>query len=387
MLSFGERLKTLRRESGFSQSYIAEQIGVSIQSVSNWECDNTMPDISQIVPLASILGISTDCLLGVGKDQNGERKKLEENVKKIWAKYSVNTAENNADYMVYELYKDYLRKYPLDYDIKYLCALALNDYLTVSKNRNKFVIPKKEFDELYCECDRMLCSICDNDRNTQRKINAAELRIRHFLLCEKWSDAENLAEEMPEFCGIKENVMRMIYRQRGEKQKAADSAQSASKIKLRDYILSLYYRAKCISEKNETDKTDAVNAWKDMEYASKEFLRLYLNIDDFEVNNYENNPYCCLITSFTSRCADYLDISDTENALSCIEKATDIAIEMYNWVIQNCSDKLIIEDIKFFVSHTPSWCYRFCKHDNSKIAENERYKKCENRIAKTLGNK
>ena len=181
--------------------------------------------------------------------------------------------------------------------------------------------------------------------------------------------------------------MRMIYRQKGEKQKAADSAQSASKIKFRDYILSLYYRAKCISEKNETDKTDAVNAWKDMEYASKEFLRLYLNIDDLEVNNYENNPYCCLITSFTSRCADYLDISDTENALSCIEKATDIAIEMYNWVIQNCSDKLIIEDIKFFVSHTPSWCYRFCKHDNSKIAENERYKKCENRIAKTLGNK
>lgn len=387
MLSFGERLKTLRRESGFSQSYIAEQIGVSIQSVSNWECDNTMPDISQIVPLASVLDVSTDCLLGVGKDQNGERRKLEEDIKKIWAEYSVNTAENNADYMVYELYKDYLRKYPLNYDIKYLCALALNDYLTVSKNRNKFVIPKKEFDELYCECDRMLCSICDNDRNTQRKINAAELRIRHFLLCEKWSDAENLAEEMPEFCGIKENIMRMIYRQRGEKQKAADSAQSASKIKFRDYILSLYYRAKCISEQNEIDKTDAVNAWKDMEYASKEFLRLYLNIDDLEVNNYENNPYCCLITSFTSRCADYLDISDTENALSCIEKATDIAIEMYNWVIQNCSDKLIIEDIKFFVSHTPSWCYRFCKHDNSKIAENERYKKCENRIAKTLGNK
>lgn len=86
MLSFGERLKTLRRESGFSQSYIAEQIGVSIQSVSNWECDNTMPDISQIVPLASILGISTDCLLGVGKDQNGERK----NSKRMSKKYGRN---------------------------------------------------------------------------------------------------------------------------------------------------------------------------------------------------------------------------------------------------------------------------------------------------------
>ena len=51
MNSFGQRLKALRKEAGVSQSFVDDHIGVSTQSVSNWECDNTMPDISQIVPL------------------------------------------------------------------------------------------------------------------------------------------------------------------------------------------------------------------------------------------------------------------------------------------------------------------------------------------------
>ncbi len=61
MNSFGQRLKALRKEAGVSQSFVADHIGVSTQSVSNWECDNTMPDISQIVPLAALLSVSTDC--------------------------------------------------------------------------------------------------------------------------------------------------------------------------------------------------------------------------------------------------------------------------------------------------------------------------------------
>ena len=69
MNSFGQRLKALRKEAGVSQSFVADHIGVSTQSVSNWECDNTMPDISQIVPLAALLSVSTDYLLGVGTNE------------------------------------------------------------------------------------------------------------------------------------------------------------------------------------------------------------------------------------------------------------------------------------------------------------------------------
>ena len=125
MYKFGQRLKKLRQELGVSQSYLAENIGVSVQSVSNWECDTTMPDISQIVPLAAILGVSTDFLLGNECNEAMDVNELKLEINKVWATYSVNTFDNNADYMVYELYSDFLKKYPLNYEIKYL-SLKIN---------------------------------------------------------------------------------------------------------------------------------------------------------------------------------------------------------------------------------------------------------------------
>lgn len=89
MNSFGQRLKALRLEVGVSQSFVADHIGVSTQSVSNWECDNTMPDISQIVPLAALLSVSTDYLLGVGTNEYADKEELEIKVKEVWATYSV----------------------------------------------------------------------------------------------------------------------------------------------------------------------------------------------------------------------------------------------------------------------------------------------------------
>ena len=83
MLSFGQRLKILRKEADLSQNDLAEQLFVSVQSVSKWECDNAMPDIGQIVPLAAILGVTTDCLLGVGTDEKADREKLEGEIKEI----------------------------------------------------------------------------------------------------------------------------------------------------------------------------------------------------------------------------------------------------------------------------------------------------------------
>jgi len=75
MFTFGQRLKTLRKEAQLTQSELAEQLGVSVQALSKWECDSTMPDISQIVPLAAILEVTTDCLLGGGRRRTGRQNR------------------------------------------------------------------------------------------------------------------------------------------------------------------------------------------------------------------------------------------------------------------------------------------------------------------------
>ena len=46
-----------------SQEKMAEQLGVSSQAVSKWENDISCPDISLLIPLAKLLGVTVDDLL------------------------------------------------------------------------------------------------------------------------------------------------------------------------------------------------------------------------------------------------------------------------------------------------------------------------------------
>ena len=64
-MTFGQRLKDYRKREGWTQQELADILGISTQAISRWETDTGMPDISQIVPLASALNVSTDLLLGV----------------------------------------------------------------------------------------------------------------------------------------------------------------------------------------------------------------------------------------------------------------------------------------------------------------------------------
>lgn len=43
-------------------------MGVTKQCVSNWENDNILPSIEMLVKIAEFFGVSTDCLLGVAKE-------------------------------------------------------------------------------------------------------------------------------------------------------------------------------------------------------------------------------------------------------------------------------------------------------------------------------
>ncbi len=64
----GENIKRLRREMGISQEELADRIGVTSQAVSKWECAQSLPDISLVLPLSDLFNVSTDELL------RGEKK-------------------------------------------------------------------------------------------------------------------------------------------------------------------------------------------------------------------------------------------------------------------------------------------------------------------------
>ncbi len=73
-MSFGERIKTLRREAGLTQEKLAELLSISPQAVSRWETNLAMPDISLLPPLANLFGVTTDFLLEMDSYQKDLRK-------------------------------------------------------------------------------------------------------------------------------------------------------------------------------------------------------------------------------------------------------------------------------------------------------------------------
>ncbi len=60
----GQVIRQLRQERGIKQEELGCAVGVTKQSVSNWENENIMPSIDLLVRLADYFGVSTDFLLG-----------------------------------------------------------------------------------------------------------------------------------------------------------------------------------------------------------------------------------------------------------------------------------------------------------------------------------
>ena len=67
MVEFGEQLRRVREEKGMTQQSLAEQLYVTRQAVSRWECGDRYPDLLTTKKISQILEMSLDDLLS-GKE-------------------------------------------------------------------------------------------------------------------------------------------------------------------------------------------------------------------------------------------------------------------------------------------------------------------------------
>lgn len=68
MKNIGKRIKEERQLNKLTQQELAEQIGVTQDSISLWEKGKRIPDTQYIISLCKILNISSDYLLGLEED-------------------------------------------------------------------------------------------------------------------------------------------------------------------------------------------------------------------------------------------------------------------------------------------------------------------------------
>lgn len=64
-MTLNENIKQLRLARNLSQVDLAKSLGVTKQSISNWENNNIQPSIDMLIRLAQFFSVSTDCMLGL----------------------------------------------------------------------------------------------------------------------------------------------------------------------------------------------------------------------------------------------------------------------------------------------------------------------------------
>lgn len=75
-MTLGEKIYSLRVKNGLSQEAFGEKLGVSRQSVSKWETDQSVPELDKIVMISELFTVTTDYLLkeSVAEPASGQWK-------------------------------------------------------------------------------------------------------------------------------------------------------------------------------------------------------------------------------------------------------------------------------------------------------------------------
>ena len=109
--TIGKKLYDLRKQSGFTQDYVAEKLGVSAQAVSKWENDIACPDIMTLPKIAEIYGITIDELF--------KNEEVQSNVK-----YE-KTEKINENELVLRVYVDTIHGDDIKVNLPYLLIKEL----------------------------------------------------------------------------------------------------------------------------------------------------------------------------------------------------------------------------------------------------------------------
>ncbi len=189
-MSLGQKIRIYRKQKCFTQSELAELLGVSVQAVSKWETDSGMPDIVQIIPLSRTLGISADVLLG----------NVEEDVDAVLSEISkIDTSSEFCSSVekareIYSIAKPCFDKYPMNSRLAYHClesfALLLNsDYIDES--------------EALTECNRYIRCIEKNETDTDFLFRSYYIMSKALRTLNEESEADAIINRIPDVFGDK----------------------------------------------------------------------------------------------------------------------------------------------------------------------------------------
>ena len=291
----GETIKKLRREKELTQEALAEFLGVTFQSVSNWERGESYPDITILPEIAAFFKISVDELLGINKSENEN-----EIISKI-AEYD-NLTDHN---LMQKHINDLKAKFPNDFRvlIRYLGCLVRfsEDFSTVSS-------------EIFSIYNNILQN-CTNDRI---RIKAKRLMIEFYrsqlnlentnVMFEK---CEKIICEMPDMRDCREMFCTFYPEAHPEHDtKIQDAIEESFLLRTTFYSHYYFYNDRC------TNEWQTKSIQKEIEYL--EFI--------YDDGNY-GKMWKMMMNLYGHLGVKYFKLNDYKNALHNFKKSAELAIK------------------------------------------------------------
>lgn len=108
-----ESIRSLRKQSGFTQMQLAEALGVSVSAVHKWESGKATPELEMLVDIAEFFETSVDAMLNYG----WQKLSMGQTVEKLW---QFTRDRELADGIRFA--EKALQKYPNSFKIVWECA-------------------------------------------------------------------------------------------------------------------------------------------------------------------------------------------------------------------------------------------------------------------------
>lgn len=121
MMNLGNNLYHARKKKGLSQEDVAEKIGVSRQTISKWETDETLPDIRQAKQLAILYGLALDELIEFDVDL----QEIQETIERMRDEVTNKIDWTKAWSKKYPILESYQKEVNITYFAEALCKLLI----------------------------------------------------------------------------------------------------------------------------------------------------------------------------------------------------------------------------------------------------------------------
>lgn len=188
--TMGQIIKSLRKNSGLTQEELAEQLNISAPAISKWESNTAMPDISQVVPLADIFGVTTDYLFGLSDTTVEEEAfRIVSDAQKLYSKECPET------YLwAYEKISEGLKKYPNNLLLLVNC---MNCGLALSLPENEDIFSAEKTKSIAAETIRQAKLVISYSKSTADIMRAHQVLVILYSATGNYEKAIAEAEAFP----------------------------------------------------------------------------------------------------------------------------------------------------------------------------------------------